>query len=424
MGFIEQVAAYVQKYAPQYDIKVCSPIIAQAVLESASGTSNKVKVEAEGKTEWRHNYFGLKWRDGRCAISNDYFEEWTAEQKIDGTYENVVSKFCKFKSLEECVIGYFQWTNIPNYANLKFVTDPKTYLENIKKDKYATSINYVENLMKVIEKYNLTQYDSNTGVEETMSKRTVFLSAGHGGSNPGAVAYGLKEKDINLQTLLACKEVLEHHNINVICSRVIDEDDPVQEEVKEANNSGCDLAVSLHVNAGGGNGFEAFCNLKNEGGVTLAKIAEKHIKALGQNSRGIKDGMRLYFVKNTNMTAVLFESFFLDNVNDNKIGDTIEEQRKFGVAYAKAILEYFDIVYKEDSEEKSEKEDPEQTTKLPYMVRVTASALNVRSGAGLQYKIKRDIKKNEVYTIVEEKNGWGKLKSGAGWIRLKYTEKV
>lgn len=43
MGFIEQVAPLVQKYAPEYGIKVCSPIIAQAVLESASGTSDKVK---------------------------------------------------------------------------------------------------------------------------------------------------------------------------------------------------------------------------------------------------------------------------------------------------------------------------------------------------------------------------------------------
>ena len=169
MGFVENIAVLVQKYAPQYGIKVCSPIIAQAILESGSGTSNKVKVEVEGKTEWRHNYFGLKWRDGRCAISNDYFEEWTSEQNTDGSYENIVSKFCKFKSMEECVIGYFQWTNIPNYANLKGVTDPLTYLENIKKDRYATSLRYVENLMTVIEKYSLTQYDKAES-EEIMSR--------------------------------------------------------------------------------------------------------------------------------------------------------------------------------------------------------------------------------------------------------------
>jgi N-acetylmuramoyl-L-alanine amidase len=61
---------------------------------------------------------------------------------------------------------------------------------------------------------------------------------------------------------------------------------------------------------------------------------------------------------------------------------------------------------------------------LPYKVRITASALNVRAGAGTSYKVKAVVHKNEVYTIVDEQNGWGKLKSGAGWISLKYTKKV
>ena len=56
-----------------------------------------------------------------------------------------------------------------------------------------------------------------------------------------------------------------------------------------------------------------------------------------------------------------------------------------------------------------------------YTVKITASVLNVRDGAGTNYKINTTVKKNEVYTIVEENNGWGKLKSGAGWISLSYT---
>lgn len=169
MGFIEQIAEYVQKYAPQYGIMVYSPIIAQVILESASGTSNKVKIVVDGKTIWRHNYLGLKWRDGRCAVSNDYFDEWTSEQRKDGTRYNKVDRFCKFNSMEDCIIGYFQWTNIPNYANLKGVTEPRTYLENIKKDKYATSLYYVENVMAVIEKYNLTKYDPKRKDDKVMS---------------------------------------------------------------------------------------------------------------------------------------------------------------------------------------------------------------------------------------------------------------
>jgi flagellum-specific peptidoglycan hydrolase FlgJ len=51
--------------------------------------------------------------------------------------------------MEDGVIGYFDFTNISNYANLKGVTDPKTYLENIKADGYATSIDYVSNLLRL-----------------------------------------------------------------------------------------------------------------------------------------------------------------------------------------------------------------------------------------------------------------------------------
>ena len=175
----------------------------------------------------------------------------------------------------------------------------------------------------------------------------VFLSAGHGGSDPGAVSHGLVEKNINLNTLLACNEVLIRHGVTTVLSRSKDEEDPVNQEVKEANESGADLAVSFHANAGGGDGFEVFYWSTSSESKRIAQLGEKYVKALGQNSRGLKKGNNLRFINSTNMTAVLFESFFVDNDVDNNIGDTIAEQRAFGVAYAKAILEYFSITYKE-----------------------------------------------------------------------------
>lgn len=59
-----------------------------------------------------------------------------------------------------------------------------------------------------------------------------------------------------------------------------------------------------------------------------------------------------------------------------------------------------------------------------YKVKITCDTLNVRAGAGATYKVKMQVHKDEVYTIVAESGGWGKLKSGAGWISLKYTKKV
>lgn len=59
-----------------------------------------------------------------------------------------------------------------------------------------------------------------------------------------------------------------------------------------------------------------------------------------------------------------------------------------------------------------------------YKVKITANVLNVRAGAGATYKINTTVKKNQVFTIIETKNGWGKLKSGAGWIDLSYATKL
>ena len=179
-----------------------------------------------------------------------------------------------------------------------------------------------------------------------MSKK-VFLSAGHGGSDPGATANNLKEKDINLNILLACKDELERHSVKVICSRTKDENDPVGDEVKEANKSGAKVAVSFHANAGGGDGSETYYYTSSKDGKKLAELCEKHTKAIGQNSRGIKSGNHLYFVNGTSMVAVLCECAFVDNKTDKKIIDTKAEQQAFGVAYAKAILEYLGIKYKE-----------------------------------------------------------------------------
>ena len=64
------------------------------------------------------------------------------------------------------------------------------------------------------------------------------------------------------------------------------------------------------------------------------------------------------------------------------------------------------------------------TTTTSYKVKVTADVLNVRAGAGTNYKINTKVKKNEVYTIVETKGNWGKLKSGAGWICLDFTKRI
>lgn len=58
-----------------------------------------------------------------------------------------------------------------------------------------------------------------------------------------------------------------------------------------------------------------------------------------------------------------------------------------------------------------------------YTVMVNTPVLRIRKGPGTNYKHVGNVKKNEVYTIVDKSGSWGKLKSGAGWIHLGYTKK-
>jgi len=341
MDFIERVAITAVKDWRERRIMLPSIVIAQAMKESGRGTS-ELALQANA-------LFGIK----KNGWTGKVYVKEAVEQRPDGSYYTVdYTEWRAYGSWEESIIDHNtyiatrkignqtepNWKNVIGCDNYILAVQ---YLQNAQYP-YATSKTYAESLINnYIEKYNLTKYD-----EMGNDSMKVFLSAGHGGSNPGAVAFGMKEKDINLQTLLACKAELERHGVEVIASRVVDENDDVYEEVREANASGADIAVSFHANAGGGDGFEVFYYSTSTQGKKLAQLGEKYVKELGQNSRGVKTGDHLYFVRKTNMTAVLFESFFLDNDKDNDIGDTVEEQKAFGVAYAKAILEYLGIAYK------------------------------------------------------------------------------
>lgn len=181
----------------------------------------------------------------------------------------------------------------------------------------------------------------------------VFIGVGHGGSDPGAVANGLRESDVNLVMALSMAEQLARYGVEVGLSRETDENDPLAEEVREANAFKPDVAVECHNNAGGGDGFEAYrqTNAYGPRSLAIAQAIEYYVKEIGQNSRGVKTKLNAsgadYFgwLRQLNCPAVLCEGAFLDNKADVQIIDTIEKQQAFGVAYAKGVLDYLGIAW-------------------------------------------------------------------------------
>lgn len=182
----------------------------------------------------------------------------------------------------------------------------------------------------------------------------VFLGVGHGGSDPGAIGY-VVEKDVNLKMALACMEYLANNGVQVKMSRYKDENDSLNEEIMECNEYDADLAVDIHNNAGGGDGFEVYYSINGGTGKVLAENIEAEVKAIGQNSRGCKtkknsSGKNYYgFIRETECPAVICEGAFVDNAEDAKAIDTDAGCKAFGEAYARGILKTLGIEPKKET---------------------------------------------------------------------------
>lgn len=208
----------------------------------------------------------------------------------------------------------------------------------------------------------------------------VFVGVGHGGKDPGAVGY-VKESEANLQMALGMKVELEKYGVTVGISRTREEDDPLTEEIREANAFAPDVAVEVHNNAGGGDGWEAYrqTGAYADKSLRLAQCIEARVVASGQQSRGVKTRLNGsgtdYFgwCRQVQCPAVLCEGFFVDNKSDSADYDTAAEQRMFGRIYALGVLDYLGI--KENPQTGTQ---PPQTTpqdkpeSLPYTVQVGA----------------------------------------------------
>ena len=182
----------------------------------------------------------------------------------------------------------------------------------------------------------------------------VFIGVGHGGSDPGAVANNVKEKDLNLSIALACRDMLARHGVSVKMSRTKDEDDTLSDEIRECNAFAPDLAVDIHCNAGGGDGAEAFYHYGGGKSKTLAENILAEVVKVGQNSRGAKirknaNGKDYYgFIRQTSAPAVIVECAFVDNASDLKILASEGKRKSMGEAIAKGILKTLGVEYQGD----------------------------------------------------------------------------
>lgn len=190
----------------------------------------------------------------------------------------------------------------------------------------------------------------------------VFIGVGHGGSDPGAVyePAGLYEDEVNLAVALAMKDELEKYQLKVKMSRETDENDPLEEEIQEANAFAPDVAVEVHTNAGGGSGFEVYRQTSTSFGDQSLRLAEEISECVRLTYAPMRNpaictklmstGKDWFgWLRRVNCPAVLCEGFFVDNETDRKFYKDREALLNLGKAYAHGVLSYLGIKLNPDT---------------------------------------------------------------------------
>jgi len=202
---------------------------------------------------------------------------------------------------------------------------------------------------------------------DILSKYKVFIDPGHGGSESGAVAFGMIEKNINLVVAKYLKEILQNNGFDVKLSRETDTYIGLHPRANMANEFGADIFVSIHHNASGGDGWEIIHSMmlnKKDKSKQLAECIGKRFTEIGQNPRPISiytresttsPGNDYYTVlRYSNMPCVITEFAFLDS-DDRFIIDTNEELKLEAEAIYKGICDYFGVKVNQTQEHWAEK---------------------------------------------------------------------
>ncbi|MED4130204.1 N-acetylmuramoyl-L-alanine amidase [Shouchella miscanthi] len=156
-------------------------------------------------------------------------------------------------------------------------------------------------------------------VNSIQGKRIV-LDPGHGGNDPGAIANGLIEKNLNLDIALKTKNLLERAGATVIMTRTTDIFITLQNRALIANTSNADIFISIHNNAFNGiaNGTETFWHGRNEraNSIRLANSLQNAVVSkAGTTNRRVAEG-NFHVIRETLIPSALLEVAFMDHLGD------------------------------------------------------------------------------------------------------------
>ena len=194
------------------------------------------------------------------------------------------------------------------------------------------------------------------------TKRSIFLDPGHGGSDPGAISGGVREKDLTLSVYNKVSSKLASLGYTVLTSRNVDKDVDLVDRADQANKANADMLLSIHFNAGGrgiARGIETYYYQSQEDRVPkinkenhnnaerlersrkLAnKVQQNLLYQTGANDRGVKRAS-FTVLRETSIPSILVELGFIDNSEERNKIKTNEYQERLANGIVDGIVEYY-----------------------------------------------------------------------------------
>ena len=381
--------------------------IAQAILESNWGKSN-LAVKA-------NNIFGIKGDyNGRRYLH----DTWEVDKK--GKRFNSTEWFRHYPNIGASVVDHGEFfTSTPwrsnNYKHVIGETDYKIAAQALSDAGYATDPQYADKLINIIETYNLNQWDKKKGEGIKMAK-SIIIDPGHGGTDPGAIGFGVREKDWNLRISMYQYERLKELGANVAITRTSDvtlDSGPRTNKIKNKY----DVCISNHWNAfnGSARGIETIHSIF--GGKAFAtSIANALVRASGLSLRRVfsrknSSGGDYYFMHRLtgNTRTVIIEYGFIDNADDHNWYKNNSNFIKAAEAVIEAVCKEIGITYKSPSGKVSKPSVPKPSVS-GTLYKVQAGAFKNKDNAE---KLHEKMENAGMDAFVLQENGLYKVQAGA-----------
>ena len=201
-----------------------------------------------------------------------------------------------------------------------------------------------------IESGNITGYVNSyylsSSTVSPVGKNKITIDAGHGGTQPGAVANGIIEKELTLDMAKRVEKLLKDKGIEVVMTRTTDKTLSLQQRVDIGVNSGSDAFVSIHANAASASasGTETWYSSSSKRASDSKQLAtfiqNRLYKAMDTKDRGVRD-KDYYVVFKNPLPSALVELGFMTNQEEAKKLKSNWYRDEAAKAIAQGIVDYF-----------------------------------------------------------------------------------